>query len=1635
MKKNLHASCALVLLFFGFNLMFSQQITVDNSIPLQQLIENNLADGCVEISNVNSTINGSTDGFTSYGAFQRGSSNFPLNNGIVLSTGNATSAGNTVNNTPLSEGTLGWGTDPDIETYLGVGNTVNATSIEFDFISISDMIQFNYILASEEYFGNYPCNSSDGFVFLIREATSTGPYQNIAVVPGSGDTVTVNNIHDEILSPTGTVLCSAMNDSYYDGSFNDTNYVGRTAILTAGFNVLPNVQYHVKLIVADQNANAQDPSIDTAVFIEANTFNELELGDDISTCSGSVTLNGEIQNPLATYAWFRDNSPISGENNPTLTTTISGLYRVEISINGFSCTVQDEVNVTIDTELSTDPITPYQLCDSDGNNQEFFDLTTKDTDVENAIQNLPPFYTIRYYLTDADARTNPNNNITSITSGSRTIFVRVEDTSLGCLIFGTIDLEVNPLPTIIQPSDINECDNDNLPNSSTQIDLSQRNNEVTGGNPNLSVTYHFTPLEAQSGANPVPISYTNTNPSETLYIRIVNTLTGCANASGETLTINITNGNTGIVRDTQFIDACDMDHDGFFNDFDLTSILNNVLNGQTGFLPPTYHTSQTDAETGNNPIPNPNSYANTDQDEQTIYLRLEDATTGCYAIVPIEVHTNLLLTATNIPQTGFAFCDQDNDGSVDVYLNTIENAIANGLPNVSVTFYNSESDRDSNISPIDTSNPYVITMAETVYLRLENGLCTELSEVILRINPVVTFNPVAPFDYCDTDDDGFTTVDFDTFDSTITGGNTDFGVRYYTDPNDADTGVGSLPQFHDTSSGIFYARIENSITGCYTVNQFEVNVIPAPTVLQPNDILICNNSTNTTANIRLQDKIDTNEIVADPTNVSIEFFTDLTQAETFDIANPLNNLDKQSFAASTQSIFVRVQSTASSGCYNIVSFNVIVNTIPVIPNITPFQICVDPGTSAADFYFQDKDAEILNGQTGKEVRYFRDALFTDEVDKTIAYNSTGSETIYVLVENISDVTCNSNSSFLLEIGTNPNYNTNFTAFPSACQNDAGNRVFDLEAKRQEIAQGSTDILNINFYLSLNDAEVNASNFLPPTYISQELQGQFYARIENDANQCFIIEEVTFITFPTPVITSATIQPICDIDYDGIATINLNNAIYTIENVRPGFGDVTFTFFEDAALTIQIPSNDISNYTVNNSATIYVNVENATNCSDSTPLDLQINLPPTFNVVGNVPDCENQTNSYDLSQVDNLLVNDPSLVSINYYTSQIDAANGVNAIPNKIYNYLNSGAYTIHARIEDLVNSCPAFTSFTLQINPNPIANVPPNLFNCDNDFDSTNRLEFDLTLINNTLLGTQNAADYSIYYYNSSINNAETDSGRLNDLYSALNGETIYVRIENNITGCYSTTQFQTTINPLPVIPINDIEAICSNDIPRDLNADTGNFGDTYLWWTGETTPNIEVDLTDIGTTRWVEVTTGAPQSCTYRREFEIIESIEATIEATATADFTDPNTITVTVSGIGDYQYILDPDLGGQPQDSNVFNNVSLGPHIVRIIDLNGCTPTDTDVFVIDIPKFVTPNNDSHFDTWHVVGIDRLPGTLVYIYNRHGKLIKMLPHTSIGWDGTFNGQNMPSDDYWFSADIIHNGESFNIRGHFALKR
>ena len=78
------------------------------------------------------------------------------------------------------------------------------------------------------------------------------------------------------------------------------------------------------------------------------------------------------------------------------------------------------------------------------------------------------------------------------------------------------------------------------------------------------------------------------------------------------------------------------------------------------------------------------------------------------------------------------------------------------------------------------------------------------------------------------------------------------------------------------------------------------------------------------------------------------------------------------------------------------------------------------------------------------------------------------------------------------------------------------------------------------------------------------------------------------------------------------------------------------------------------------------------------------------------------------------------------------------------------------------------------------------------------------------------------------------------------------------------------------------------------------------------------------------------------------------------------------------------------------------------------------------------TPNGDGYHETWFVQNSDFEPDFMVEIYSRYGKLLTTFSSKSEGWDGTYNGRMMPSDDYWF---LVHRQDGTIYKGHFALKR
>jgi gliding motility-associated-like protein len=1594
----------------------AQQISVDNTVPVQQLIENSLIQGCVEVSNISSPSNGSSIGLGSFGYFERDTSSFPFQNGIVLSTGNANSAGNGQNNAILNEGDDSWATDNDLENALGISNTVNATAIEFDFVSISNQVQFNYILASEEYFGNFPCQYSDGFAFLIRESGTGNPYVNIALVPGTTTPVNTNTVHDEIAG-----YCDASNGQYFEGyNLGDTNYNGRTTVLSATAAIQPNVQYQIKLVIADQT----DENYDSAVFIEGSSFNAtVDLGQDVTTCASNVFLDGDIQNPDATYQWYFNNTPIPSANQTTFNAEQTGNYRIviEIPLAGGTCEIIDEIDITLSSTQSSEPISDYDICDDASNDGiETFNLSNKDAEVLASVPTSN--YTITYHLSNLEAQnglnaiTNPIQN----TTNPQIIYTRIEDITNGCLAFSTLNLIVNSKPEIIDPTPLVVCD-DQTTDGFTTIDLHQKDSEINNGQPNLIVTYHSSAADANNGSNALPMPYVNTNTTEQVFVSVRNPQTDCLS----TTTLEITVLDTPIINtDNQYLDACDTDHDGFAN-FDLTSIIPDVLEGLTD-VTVTFHEEEEDALSGLNPIVDDTNYANIESNEQIVFIRVENNATGCASVTPIEIHTNLLLTATHI--TEISACDIDNDGVEDFSFAEIEASIVHELEDITIQFYETEDDRTNGVNAIDPSVAYPNqSNPQVIYLTLTSPTCTDQAQIELFLYPVVEFESIIGISVCDEDQDGFTTTDLSSIDASVTLGEEGYSVSYFLTEQDAIENTNVLPNFYTNTTNPFtlYPRISLDETGCSSTNSFEVEVLLAPEATEPEGIIICDADRDAMSIINLDSKIS--EVVTSTDNRTITFHNSLADANLG--SNAIINTSN--YEAQTETIYIRIENN-TTGCHSVEELSILINALPYIGNlanhIDEYNICENESDGVANFIFQTKDAEALDGQMGKNVTYYLNE--TDAINKINAINKTSNyqnisnpQTIFVRVDNITDEACFTTSSFTIEVGTNPQYNQPVNWFACSEVSNSDSVSFDFSTKVDEITDGNSDIEEVTFYLTENDA-INSTNQLPLQYENTTNPQEIFVQIDN-GTICNSITSFVLNVIPAPNVSPADPIIQCDDNNDGFLSFDITDVEENILDVR--LDDIVINYygsFEDSESNINEITNP-ENYTnTSNPQTVYIKVTNTiSNCYVSVPIELIVNEPPVINnfVTYNICANDNDTSSVDLTEINTVAVDDSLNILFSYFSNENDAITNTNALDtNYIY---QSNFETLYLRTEFSTTECYSYYQFNLNVNPLPLANQPNDLMACDDDTDGI--LEFDLSQQNSSILNGQSPTLFTLTYHNSLLQ-AEEGNSAIETNYMAFDGEIVFARVENNSTGCFNITQFEIFVNPLPIIDIED-QVICLDNLPLLVSANTNITTDQYLWSTGETIPEIEI--TETGA-YWVTITTQF--GCESTKHFGVTESSAATIEVTEIVDFSDPNNITVTISGIGNYLYQLD-DM--EPQESNHFENVAMGYHTVTIIDLNGCANVTKEVLVIDIPKFFSPNSDGDFDTWHIVGVETLPGTIIHIFDRYGKLIKKLGSNTPGWDGNFNGLKLPASDYWFVADVKRGNISFEVKGHFTLRR
>ncbi|MFT5244097.1 MAG: gliding motility-associated-like protein [Psychroserpens sp.] len=463
-------------------------------------------------------------------------------------------------------------------------------------------------------------------------------------------------------------------------------------------------------------------------------------------------------------------------------------------------------------------------------------------------------------------------------------------------------------------------------------------------------------------------------------------------------------------------------------------------------------------------------------------------------------------------------------------------------------------------------------------------------------------------------------------------------------------------------------------------------------------------------------------------------------------------------------------------------------------------------------------------------------------------------------------------------------------------------------------------------------------------------------------------------------------------------------------------------------------------------------------SDATTLNV-LQLPNTAASILLVQcdDDGDRFSDFNLTEKNSFITSNYSNETFTYYTTQLgaDTKDTTTQIVNpQVYKSTDGLIWT---RVENS-NGCFKIAQLNLVVSSTQIPLSYKRTFsNCDDNLDSLNGdtdgvSTFDFSTvtpeIKSLYLGSSTA--YSISYYkNEKDALAEADqivniSNYRNTGYP--NTQQIWVRVESTIdNACYGLGPHITlTVNPKPSINTNennkDDNLICSNlpsfyiQLDAGINDGSSTNNYSYVW----TKDNIILKgktqaILDVNTMGTYTVEVKSLAGCSRNRSIKVTASDVANISSVTIIDLADTNTVTINTTGAGQYQYSLDAPIGPF-QISNYFDNVSAGTHEVYVIDKNGCGIVNQTIAILGLPKYFTPNNDGYNDYWSVKGVNASFNTnsIIFIYDRYGKLITRINTNSQGWDGTFNGQPLAADDYWYTVKLEDGREA---KGHFSLKR
>lgn len=580
--------------------------------------------------------------------------------------------------------------------------------------------------------------------------------------------------------------------------------------------------------------------------------------------------------------------------------------------------------------------------------------------------------------------------------------------------------------------------------------------------------------------------------------------------------------------------------------------------------------------------------------------------------------------------------------------------------------------------------------------------------------------------------------------------------------------------------------------------------------------------------------------------------------------------------------------------------------------------------------------------------------------------------------------------------------------------------FNTSVVTQQVLGGQSD-KTVTFI----DGKGKTYNSLPNPFTNTVKDREtITVKVSHKDNLC-CYSETTFdlIVNLLPDISSVSDLYVCDNDTDGFALFNLKQIETSIIGTAT---NLKIEFYHQNGQKIQSPLNTIVNLIANEEIVTIKVINTDTNCNKQSTFKIIVNPLPKANILQDIIGCDDNNDGiseyFDTSLVETNVLGNQIGMKVSYI--DVNGNQLTSPLPNPYTNTTNNQEI-ITVRVTNNLTNCYTETTLVLKTASQPHISRPANKYACDegNGFAS-----FDMSNIETEIRGNQSGL--KIMYFDNKGNQLPSPLPTLFRNTQA-KSQTIYVRVENEINSlCNSETSFDIIINDLPSVKIEKTYFLCN--LESSLLVTVGNDLDSYIWKSpeGNVISNTnDANLVNAGKYTLLVGKIHNSIYCENSFEFELIRSVLPTIKEVKYKELSDNNFVEIIAEGYGDFEYSID---GTNYQDSNYFSNIHGGTYIAYVRDKDGCGGDSKEVTVIDYPKFFTPNSDGQNDLWQISAINKFPNSKIAIFDRYGKLLTELSSNDSGWDGFYNGQEMPSDDYWFRANF-NNEVVFS--GHFALKR